>query len=267
MAQKTVKYVGFAEKAGQSRTETFDVDYGIPPVKTPYKLGLLKDGNILIDKAAFDELMLPKWGEGQDKIFVDTLPYVAKTVAQTIPVSNWKALPSQVPTTAGDETVFYRTRKNLGPNRWMEFQHMPYAEFWWNLFGVEEWLLVGDEQWNYVTNPAYVDYSGKLEEYKEKLKSTFILMGKYKFPGLPCQGSWKWYEGDSPTSVIEIPQDCSHPLALANSTGGWKMIYKPMPDYDQENSSSWYSLFTINTVLLNPPYYSAAFRTRRILNY
>jgi hypothetical protein len=273
MALKTVKWIGFAKFAGLSRTETYDVDYGKntpltgnKPMGSTKKLGFVKNGVVLINNAAFTELMTPKWGEDKNQIFVDTLPYVGPAVPQYLTISNWKKFPVNKPTTENDPTILYRIRKVRVGSSYIEFQHAPYSEFWWNLVGVEEWLLVGDPTTKQIPNPDYVDYSAAISEYLQKLHETFILMGDYVFPGMPCQGSWKWYMGDTPTTTVEISQDCNFPLAVTTPRGGWKMIFKPMPTSDQEHNDYWNSVVRF-TAQLQPPTYTAEYKTRKILNW
>lgn len=149
MAIKTVAYVGFAENIGKSKSEVYDLDYGKctpqtgnKAVRSPYKLGLLRNGEILMDAPEFELLMQPTWGETNDKVFVDTLPYIEKTESPTITVSNWKKYPEVIPTETAP-TVLYKIRKYYSPGVYIYYQDAPYSEYWWNVMGVEEWLLVG----------------------------------------------------------------------------------------------------------------------------
>jgi hypothetical protein len=88
-------------------------------------------------------------------------------------------------------------------------------------------------------------------------------MGSYQFPALPCTGSWKWYQGDTPTTLLEIPQDCAHELAVPTSATGWKMVLRAMPGADQLNSSIWNN-FINASMLYCPPQYPADYRVRKL---
>lgn len=75
--------------------------------------------------------MLPIWGPNGDQKFQDILPLFTKVEPPMISVSNWKPYPDVKPPI--DDTIMYNTKRGT-----LNFQEMPYDEFFWNAFGVDK---------------------------------------------------------------------------------------------------------------------------------
>jgi hypothetical protein len=288
MSIKVVKWIGFAENAGKIRSEVYDTDYGKctpstgnKPVRSPFRLGLLKNGKYLIQTEAFVELKKPIWGPNNNQMFEDILPFLTAPVPKYINSIDaqyeWHSFDKDNPDTYPPTEI-----PDNGRGWECEDSRIPgkyYQNMYWSVADANTWgdvlhifryrkQKLSSTEPVQIPNPEYPIVEAKRAAdralYKQILQDTFDLLATYQFPGLPCLGSWKWYEGDTPYTTVIIPQDCGHQLALLNAVGGWKMVLKPMPEADQIHHIQWDG-FINNSILVVPPKYTLEYRVKRLL--
>ena len=277
MATKTIFTKGYGSKAGLSRTEVYDLQYGKctpqtgnKPVRSPMLLALPVNGKLFFKTEALVELNQPKWGPMNNLAFWQILPVLEKLPPQKLlGTPAWQPYPSVIPPILVGDYYEGHDDGRYGAVRQYNLYHQEENDLSvWDSLGIVEWRTKGSQP-VYIDNPEYELAVQRNNErralYLQILHETFILTGLYQFPAYPL-GDWEWKEDGVKIGGMftdpKIPLDTNHWLAMPDS--GWKMIQMPVPQSEQENSTQWQGKVN-NTILLVPPTYPVDYRVKKLL--
>lgn len=238
--QTTIKWTD----GNQSRTETFDLNYGRydKEVTEPFKLAILHEGEYLTGNKALKILK----AEG----FLDELPAYTPQVKKRISVSTfpWFGIDS-LPST--DQPNGYECKTIYGYT--IQGANLESLSMW-EMLGVVEWrpwnpgrhriFIIDNPLWE----PTEAVRAQQRELYTEIISERFVQMGSYIFPTLKA-GADHWYWNGQEIEVTDH--------YLASKAGGYVKYLKPLK---WEDWKPWEGFASASIV------YEGENRLRKLLN-